>query len=154
MSKSIPNVLVKALRGTPMRVPKRTDDGDIVWEDREKGIPQLVEADVKRILREVLLNIPKSIMYTNDPMRAAQMWNQMEGSSDGMVELKDKVYEWLDGVLKRQVPPTPQEKEHGQKEESYAMRMWGMSTWLVLNALKDKDAQQSIEDVEPANEKA
>ena len=138
----------------PLRAPKRDSDGDIIWKNRELAEPELESATVRLLLREAILQKPRSIDAQNDGVRSAQLWNQVERSKDGVIELKEPVYDWVHRLLNREVKPTPQEKEQGIEAMPYARRLWGTDWWLAVNSLKDIDSRQDPDTVEPAGDDA
>ena len=143
MSKAIPIESMKNARGRAMKLPERDADGDVVWENPdakpEQRIPKLIDADTKLALYTFVYARPNSIEAKNDSLRDTQLFNALERATNGQIELKDTVYDWIHRALGREVPVTPQAKEMDIKPRLYSYGLFGRDEFVALLQLKDLD---------------
>ena len=156
--KNLGDATVKTLTG-PYRVPELDDDGEAIEKEgaipacndcgRPETSPELVMKDgsVKDVLRLVIFSIPDSIQAKNDPLRVAQVWNQLE-HSNGAVELRDKAYDWLHRLMGREIPVTKARKDEGIKPKTYSAAFFGLSSAYILEQLKDVDERKSLDELD------
>jgi len=145
MTKQIPVAKIIGFSGKPLRVPKRDEDGNIVWKNEElKTEPEIAEADTLEVLRIISLNISREIQTSNDPLRVSQLWHRLDTTKDGIVELHDKLYDWLHRLLNREIPLTAVEKERGIKPIPYSQQLFSMNSAGVVRQLKDVDERKKL----------
>ena len=143
---SIPVGKMLGFAGKPMKGPKRDDNGEAVLKD---GNPEFIEMDTRALLREFILGLtPRgpygAVQKAIDSIRVHQLWNEMEASSDGVMELKPKVYEWLHDLLKRQLPLTKEQKDNGAEAQCLAQAYWGLHWAVITNQLLPKEKQEDM----------
>ena len=158
MAKRIPLKLVVNVEGKPWKSQKVGEDGEPVWKVEPTagldgalrgGVPELEDANTQMVLRSVLFSIPRSIQSLHDPMRVAVCFNEMEhNTKDGFIELKDKVYNWLHRLLKRELPLPRDQKDIGLQPLSYAQALWQLNAYTITEQLKDVDEQKPLSDQE------
>lgn len=149
MTKAIDNIMVKDITGQPIKVADIDEDGKIVWENEEKQIPVEVKANVGDLLKAIILNIPKELQAQNDSVRGASLWNSADkhkkNKAGGKIVVHDKVYEWYHRVLNREIPVSKEAKDANIKPRSIAIRLWGISSDVVVEQLKDIDEKKTLD---------
>jgi hypothetical protein len=149
MTKILKNVIVKSLTGKPVTVVDTDEDGEIIWKNEKAGIPVEVDATVGDLLKTITLNIPKELQAQNDSIRAASLWNSADkkpkNKSGGNIEVHDNVYTWYHRVLNRELPLTKEAKDANIKTHTIGIRLWGISSVVVIEQLKDMDSQQTVD---------
>ena len=156
MTKQIPVAQIKALNGRPFRIPKRNEDGEVVFKEqteeaKAKGYEkelELVEADTQSLLRMLTLMIPRSIQTTNDPLRVSQLWHRLDVPVDGNIQLHDKLYEWLHRLLNRELPLTAIEKEQNMRALPFSQHLWIMNARWIVEQLKEVDERKDLGELE------
>jgi hypothetical protein len=137
----IENIIIKNTMGRDMEVPKIDEDGDIVWRDRDKGEFDVSPALASDLIRLACLSIPKSLQRGDDFRRVPRVLNAVERQKNAEhVELKPKLYDWFQRLLKRPVP-----NPDNEYTPTYAQELWELNSALIVYALTDIDSRQSIE---------
>lgn len=155
--------------GKPYRVPERDEDtGEIIWKDDNNGRPiingQVVgkpvmkQADTLVLLEAVLANIPRDIQGAKDHIRVPQLWHKVSEARDKLdeqpdkvyLELHDKQYNWLHGLLQRGLPLTAEQKQlENVNKTIYAVSLWGTTNaGLFVEELKTVDDRKNIDELE------
>lgn len=89
---------VKTIKGTPFRVVKRDDKDEVVWKDREREVPETVDATVKDVLELVIFRQPQATITRQDSIHATRLYNQVweSGKRDvGRYEVEDAEWDWV-----------------------------------------------------------
>ena len=151
MAKVIPNETLKNLKGKPVRMPKRDEDGNVIWKDKDAQVPEMTEAKALDALW-LLTNIPRTIHAEKDRLRIPALANQLIHAEDAevaedakVIELTEKTYDWVHRVLNRELPLTAQEKEQGMKPLIFAESLFGTAlAALVIEHLKPLDVRKAF----------
>ena len=155
--KNLGDGMIRTLTG-PYRVPELDADGEPVEKDQaipscgECGRPEtpavleMKAATIRDVLRLVIFSIPDSIQAQHDPLRVAQVWNQLD-HSNGAVELKDKTYDWFHRLLAREVPVTAKAPK-GVKPKTYGALFFGLSSAYIIEQLKDEEERKSLAELD------
>ena len=138
------------------------------------GKPKMKYADTLTLVEAVLANIPRDIQGAKDHIRVPQLWHRVSESRDKMdeqakaaeairhpdedipeapavpLEMHDKVYEWLKGLLKREIPLTAEQKQAENVNKCiYAVALWGTTNaGLFIEELKTPEERKKIDEME------
>ncbi|KKM86969.1 hypothetical protein LCGC14_1273730 [marine sediment metagenome] len=155
MTKTVKNIEVTNIQGKPMKIAALDDDGEVKWlrhpdpaaKPPVAGDPEMANAHVKDLLRIAVFTIPDSTAKKADSLRAAHLWNSLERSQNGAIEIHDKTYEWFFKLLKRDVPVTAEAKSSGILPKPYSFHLWGINHEWVVNQLKDSEEQKTLDEL-------
>lgn len=149
----VPNTKILNAFGSPWQVASRDDDGEVVWEDAEKGRALMEPATTASLIRELLLTFShpqgplRGVMKGNDGFHVHRLWNQVRKSECGdYLSLDQDQYRWLHSFYSRTVPVSREAKEAGVEAQTVAATLYGVSDWSVLEQLKSIDERKAIEE--------
>lgn len=103
MIKHLKNIPILSYHNRPLKVPKRNEDREIAWVDRDKGIPETEEATLAHVLMELVLQFPPSGMTVQDSLNGGRLYNQvweslknigLNNQDDGFLDLENAEWSW------------------------------------------------------------
>ena len=148
------------------------NNGKPIVNGQVVGKPRMKYADTLTLVEAVLANIPRDIQGAKDHIRVPQLWHRVSEARDKMdeqakvkgddgpglahipspvpLEIHDKVYEWLHGLLRREIPLTPEQKQaENVNKIIYAVGLWGTTNAaLFIEELRPPDERKKIDDLE------
>lgn len=148
-TRTLDNVVVHRLGGGPMKVPRRDEDGEVVWKDpdapRDQREPaELLDMTVWDALRHVATSVPQGVRKNDDPYHGFLLMQQLITQKGApQLEIDKAQYDWVHGVLKRPVPLSKEDKEAGFSADVLGAAWWGQNAYgvaLALTAREDREA--------------
>ena len=127
--------------GRPLRLPKRDEDGQLVWKDPEKTDLETEPATAVNLIKQIILSLPQQLQAPSDSLRATRIWAQIEGLQNGHLQLQDQEYDWLHRVLNRQMPRSKDEKEASLEPQTLMVKLFGLNAHPIKRALTDVDVK-------------
>ncbi len=137
------------------------------------GKPKMKHADTLMLVEAVLANIPRDIQGAKDHIRVPQLWHRVSEARDALdeanklltqcepgkarpdvsavqLQVHDKLYGWLHGLLKREMPLTDDQKRmENVNKLIYAVALWGTTNaGLFIEELKTPEERKKIDEME------
>lgn len=147
----IPSGVVNTLWGKPLKLPKRDEDGEVIWKDPDKKTePETVDGDTWLVLEHLILTMNgnellRRVQKPNDGFNAATLWARVKASRDhgnGYIRVKEEQYKWLHSLLARSVPVTKEAQEQGSEKRSVQSHLFGLDDYSVKQALLSLDERK------------
>jgi hypothetical protein len=112
-------------------------------------VPDREDQTVALVIENLLLSLAgenlASIRKPNDPRYATAILQRFSAKPpEATVELTDKEYDWLRGVLGRKLPITKEQREAGVEQQTLGAALYGLSEYNVARALtviSERDAE-------------
>lgn len=156
MSKSIPYRKMVSIEGRPVRVPKRDEDGELIWIDvcpvcerpSEGAEPEREAMDTYSAIRTLCFSIIPSIRRNDDPRFASRVMTAVERARkrDGPVRLEDGDYEWMGRLFERHFPKAKAgELAEGADATTVGEGLWGINAWVVQQQLTPKGLEEEVD---------
>lgn len=137
---------IVGFNGRTLKVPKRDDNGDIVFKTEVVKLPsgestktaEIEEADTISLIKHIILtlHINSNIQAQVDSMQMSDIWGQLDNKQeDETLELKDETYKWLHRVLNRVVPKSKEDKELFVEQQVFSQGLFSGDAFVVKKAL-------------------
>jgi len=147
MAKSIVKREIMNIEGRVLRVPKRDQDGDVVWQKtcpicqhpEEGSVAEMEPMTTETAMRMLLFAVPDNARKPEDPQNAFRIMDAIRKSSEASIELEDSDYDFIQRLMDR----TLENPEKPDETMALSLALWGMNEWVVKQQL-DANPDQAV----------
>ena len=147
MSKNVQDRGIVNIEGRPIRVPKRDEDGDIVWKDRchlcetpaPQSEPEYEPLTTVAAIRMLVFGVPAEARKQNDSENSYRIMQAVAGlsqSKGNSIACEDHDYEFLHRLFDRELPLAYDAPENATPE-TMGSALWGINSWVVAQQMTE-----------------